>query len=92
MSSVYIEHFNILTVQYGVRHELGTQYALIDLLTVIYKAFDDTKICIISGKYAFYTITFDTANHDMLSQTLEDIGIRDIFLKIFENYQKDHKL
>lgn len=84
----YIEHFNIISKQYGFRNEIGIQYALLDLLTAIYNkkyVLSQQNMNYISKGYLY---TFDTVNHDMLSQSLEDIGIYAILLKIFENYFK----
>ena len=73
--------------QFGFRENVSTQYALLAPTTKIYSALDESKPCLCT--FLDLSKAFDTVSHELLLQTLEEIGVRENVLKLFESYITD---
>lgn len=83
--SSYLNRYNILSEkQYGFREGVSTEDALIALTTRINSALDGNKPCLCV--FIDLAKAFDTVSHDILLQTLDDIGIRGNCLDLFRSY------
>ena len=81
----YLSRISVLSDhQYGLRKNLSTNFALIDLIDRITSAIDNKEFVV----RAFLDLSkaFDTVNHNLLLQKLEFYGIRGIALDWFKNY------
>lgn len=81
----YIKKFNLISEkQFGFKENVSAQDAILELTTKIYSALDKNKPCLCA--FIDLSKAFDTVSHDLLLQTLEDIGIRDKCLDLFASY------
>lgn len=86
----FTKRFNILSdAQLGFREGKSTQDAIVILTEKIYKALDKAKpsLCI----FVDLAKAFDTVSHPKLLESLEEIGIRDIPLKLMSDYLSNRK-
>ena len=69
---------------YGFRKKRSTNLAILELVTKISKAIDDNEFTM--GVLLDLSKAFDTVDHVILLQKLEDYGIRGVALDWFKNY------
>lgn len=83
--TTYINKFNLLSdSQYGFREKMSTEDALLTLTSKLYSTLNEGKpsLCV----FLDLSKAFDTVSHELLLQSLEDIGIRSNCLKLFKSY------
>lgn len=86
----YIEKYNLLSkMQFGFQQGKSTQDAIINLTERIYSALDEGKpsLCV----FVDLAKAFDTVSHELLLNTLEDMGFRNNALKLFKSYLTGRK-
>ena len=87
----FIEKNKILTPhQYGFRENRSTELAIIELTNRLTKAIDNGEFTV--GIFLDVFKVFDTINHRILIQKLEDYGIRGITKLWFQDYLTEFKL
>jgi len=83
--SNYMEHHALLSPsQFGFRHGLSTYMALLDLQTNISESINQNKFSL--GVFFDISKAFDTVNHGLLINKLENIGIRGVVKNWFMDY------
>lgn len=83
--TAYINKYKPLSDnQFGFKKNVSTQDALLALTSKIYSALDESKPCLCV--FLDLSKAFDTVSHELLLQTLEDIGLREVTLKLFKSY------
>lgn len=81
----YLQGNNILyRYQFGFRKNHSTALALIDVVDSMYRHLDNNETVI--GLYLDLQKAFDTVNHKILLQKLNNYGIRGIVLDWFKSY------
>lgn len=81
---------NILSnKQFGFMEGKSTQDAILGLTEKIYQSLDNSRPSL--GVFLDLAKAFDTVSHSNLLQCLEDVGIRDSVLKLFETYLHERK-
>ena len=81
----FLEDNNLLTTnQYGFRNKSSTSYALFDLIEEITNAIDKRKYSV--GLFIDLTKAFDTINHTILINKLEQYGVRGVALQWLISY------
>lgn len=81
----FIDKFNILSPnQYGFRKQKSTVDALQALTNKIYTALDNSKPSL--SIFMDLSKAFDTVDHKLLLETMEDMGIRNESLQFFKSY------
>lgn len=81
----YLTKYNLISSkQFGFRPGISTENAISYLTANVYKALDKGKqaLCV----FMDLAKAFDTVNHVELIETVEDLGIRGIALKLIKNY------
>ena len=78
------KHKLLLNFQFGFREGHSANLALIYLEDKIYNSLDKGEYVL--GLFLELTKAFDTVNHDILLQKLEQLGIRGISLNWFKSY------
>lgn len=84
----FIKKFKILSDnQFGFTEGKSTQDAIAELTKKIYHSLDKSKpsLCV----FIDLAKAFDTVSHKHLLECLEDIGVRDVELKLFNSYLSD---
>src|SRR6218665_150504 len=80
-----MEHHALLSPsQFGFRHGLSTYMALLDLQTNISESINQNKFSL--GVFFDISKAFDTVNHGLLINKLENIGIRVVVKNWFMDY------
>ena len=86
----FIDKNNILSEnQYGFRANRSTSTALLDLLEEITKAHDENKHTI--GVFIDLRKAFDTIDHDLLLEKLDNFGVRGTSNNWLNSYLKNRK-
>lgn len=86
----FLEGNNLLTTnQYGFRNNSSTSYALFDLIEEITNAIDKRKYSV--GLFIDLSEAFDTINHTILINKLEQYGVRGVALKWLTSYLSNRK-
>lgn len=83
--SAYIAKYKFLSdKQFGFREGVSTEDALLSMTSMVSTALDEGKpsLCM----FVDLSKAFDTVSHDLLLQTLEDVGIRSGSLSLFKSY------
>ena len=81
----FINKHNIFyKYQYGFRANHSTNHALIEIVDSIKLSVDDGKLA--GGIFVDLTKAFDTVNHSILLEKLDNIGIRGTPNKLMESY------
>lgn len=70
--------------QYGFRRKIGTSEALNTVIDKILKMIDEDKAVMVT--FVDLSKAFDTVDHDLLLQKLENEGIRGLALKLLKEY------
>lgn len=70
--------------QHGFRRNHSTETAVLQFVSNIYKYLDDKLF--VAGTFVDLSKAFDTLNHDVLINKLENVGIRGFPLKLLKNY------
>ena len=84
----YLQKYNIISAkQYGFQAGISTQDAIVFLTKKIYSSLDRQ----IPSLAVFLDLAkaFDTVSFSLLCESLEDLGIRGVNLKLFRNYLED---
>ena len=84
MRSFLNKHNVLYRYQYGFREKHSTDHALIEIVDGIKFAIDDSKLA--GGIFVDLKKAFDTVNHKILLEKLEQLGIRGIPNKLLESY------
>ena len=86
----YIDKFQLLyKYQFGFRKNHSTEHALIEITDQIRFAMDNNQIT--CGIFVDLSKAFDTVNHHILLDKLENIGIRGKALELFKSYLSDRR-
>ena len=81
----YIDNFQLLyKYQFGFRKNHSTEHALIEITDQIRLSMDNNQIT--CGIFVDLSKAFDTVNHHILLDKLENIGIRGKALELFKSY------
>lgn len=86
----YLNKYKIVSEsQFGFREGRSTQDAISLLISRAYKALDESKpaLCI----FVDLAKAFDTVDHNKLIDSLEELGFRDVSLKLMKSYLHDRK-
>ena len=84
----YINDFQLLyKYQFGFRQNHSTEHALIEITDQIRLSMDNNQIT--CGIFVDLSKAFDTVNHDILLDKLENLGIRGKALELFKSYLSD---
>ena len=84
----YIDNFQLLyKYQFGFRKNHSTEHALIEITDQIRLSMDNNQIT--CGIFVDLSKAFDTVNHHILLDKLENIGIRGKALELFKSYLSD---
>ncbi|CAH0563181.1 unnamed protein product [Brassicogethes aeneus] len=75
--------------QFGFREKIGTEEAVIQFVRVVVNGMDKDKKCI--AIFLDLAKAFDTVDHELLLERLEDIGIRGTALLLFKDYLENRK-
>mgnify|MGYP001549049027 CR=1 FL=1 len=75
--------------QFGFRKNYSTSQAVMEVIDSIYQYCDNNEITV--GIYLDLQKAFDTVNHTILLQKLENYGIRGTVLKWFASYLSNRK-
>ena len=86
----YIDDFQLLyKYQFGFRKNHSTEHALIEITDQIKFSMDNNQIT--CGIFVDLSKAFDTVNHHMLLDKLENLGIRGKALELFRSYLSGRK-
>lgn len=81
----YLEAYNILTKnQYGFRSKISTEDAVKEFLSKIVNNLDANKKCL--TVFLDLAKAFDTVDHVILLNRLQDINIRGVVFELFQDY------
>jgi len=81
----FLKKYNILySKQYGFREKLGTNFAVIEMISQIENAKDAGKT--VAGLYIDLRKAFDTVNHELLLHKLFLLGVSGVVLEWFCSY------
>lgn len=84
----YLQKYNIISAkQYGFQAGISTQDAIIYLTKKIYDSLDQQMPSL--AVFLDLAKAFDTVSFSLLCQSLEDLGIRGVNLKLFNSYLED---
>lgn len=84
----FLEKHNILNKnQFGFRKSLSTEDAILELINSIAQVINVNKKCICI--FLDLAKAFDTVNHALLLNRLEDVGVRGSTLELFKNYLEE---
>ena len=84
----YINDFQLLyKYQFGFRKNHSTEHALIEITDQIRFSMDNNQIT--CGIFVDLSKAFDTVNHNILLDKLENLGIRGKALELFKSYLSD---
>ena len=75
--------------QFGFQNGHSTEHAVVDLVDKILKGFDQNNFTL--GVFIDLSKAFDTVNHKILIRKLELYGVKNSYLKWFQNYLSDRK-
>jgi hypothetical protein len=75
--------------QFGFRKNHSTVHAVMEVIDAIYEHCDNNEITM--GIYIDLQKAFDTVNHEILIQKLENCGVRGTVLEWFSNYLSNRK-
>lgn len=88
--SSYLKKYNVLSnSQYGFRANISTEDAILALTSNITKSFNASKPCLCI--FIDLSKAFDTVSHQLLLQSLEDVGVRGNCLSLFKSYLADRR-
>lgn len=86
--TIFFNKHNIISnKQFGFRKGIGTQDALVNLVSDIYDNMDRSKTS--AALFLDLTKAFDTVSHSLLLKKLELYGIRGVALTLFKSYLSD---
>ena len=86
----YIDKFQLLyKYQFGFRKNHSTEHALIEITDQIKLSMNNNQIT--CGIFVDLSKAFDTVNHHMLLDKLENLGIRGKALELFRSYLSGRK-
>ena len=86
----YIEDFHLFyKYQFDFRKNHSTEHVLIEITGQIKSSMDNNQIT--CGIFIDLSKAFDTVNHHILLDKLENLGIRGKALELFKSYLSDRK-
>lgn len=86
----YLDKYRMISEkQYGFRQGISTQDAIANITSKIYECMEDGLMTI--GIFLDLSKAFDTVNHGLLLEALEELGFRGTVLKLFSNYLTNRK-
>ena len=87
---IFLETNQIISEQqYGFQKTKSTTLAVLDLLNNIVESFENKSVC--SVVFLDFAKAFDTVNHNILIDKLENYGLRGIPKKWFKSYLTDRQ-
>ena len=87
---IFLEKNQIISEQqYGFQKKKSTTLAVLDLLNNIVESFENKSVC--SVVFLDFAKAFDTVNHNILIDKLENYGLRGIPKKWFKSYLTDRQ-
>jgi len=89
LSNFFDKNDTIFKHQFGFQNKKSTEYAILDIYSIIIEALEKKKIpCCI---FLDFAKAFDTVNHNILLQKLKYYGIRGRCLKWLESYLQNRQ-
>ena len=86
----FLDKYNILNkFQYGFRENYSTTFALLETVEEIYSQVENGYY--VAGIYLDFQKAFDSVNHQILLNKIQNYGIRGQLFNWFKNYLQDRK-
>lgn len=86
--TAYLQKYKIISAkQYGFQAGISTQDAIVSLTEKIYNSLDQQMPSL--AVFLDLAKAFDTVSISLLAESLEDLGIRGVNLKLFKSYLTD---